>query len=450
MTDCFLFFRCWPGFSEPFPFEQFNALPDDELLRALDGFVGEQIQIPGVRKQIKEVGRGRRRRFVNALNDKWKRRSPGSKPVTRWMGHAFRQKCWRRVRGAGREDPKVCRLGAYLGWWTYTKVNGRLVGFPVVWFCLSPSLALAEHLVEELNRQRCLDYDKHDLEYLANPRYSFVSAEGLSLGKRASILRCINAIREGREPDVQGAKLALLIGQRSLRVALDVAEAWPIDEDNELLAALPPPAPEPQPPAVKPADAAGGGDGHVEETEPRQTPAAAGNKGDTSMTDPFLTVSKWEELGIGIDADGKYLAITPAPEFGAVFPREKAVAIDLPGKQWESLLDLFACSENGDTADKQDVMLAFGYLEKGMGNPEDYEELIRDQRKMKIIKAAPGRLTAAVKDLGRKLRAKANVNEQSSNNPVLSVKENQFVRARFVVRHLVRDGNGKLVFGSAT
>lgn len=239
MADYFLYFRCWPGFSEPFPFEQFNALPDDELPRALGGFAGEQLQIPRVRKQIKEVGRDRRRRFVNSLNDKWKRRSPGNKAVTRWMGHAVRQKCWRRVRGAGREDPLVCRLGSYLGWWTDTKVNGRAVGFPMVWFCLSPSLALAEHLVEELNRQRCLDYDKHEIEHLANPRYSFVSAEGLSLGKRASILRRINAIREGREPDVQDGKLALLIGQRSLRVALDVAEAWPIDEDKELLAAEP-------------------------------------------------------------------------------------------------------------------------------------------------------------------------------------------------------------------
>jgi hypothetical protein len=180
-----------------------------------------------------------------------------------------------------------------------------------------------------------------------------------------------------------------------------------------------------------------------------QSPAGGGG-GDASAPGPVLTVSKWEELGIGIDADGKYLAITPTPELGAVFPREKAVTLDLPGKQWESLLDLLARSKNGDTADKQDVMLAFGYLEKGMGNPEDFEELRLDQQKMRTVKAASGRLAAAVRDLGRKLRAKVNVNEKSSNNSVLSVKEQGLVRAHFVVRHLVRDGNGKLVFGSAT
>lgn len=243
MAGYFLFFRCWPGLTEPFPFEQFNALPDDDLAPALDCFAREQLRLPKVREGIKKEAGRRRRRFTDAIKKQSAMRLGGGRaPLSRSGPQvSFRQMRWTRVRQAERKDPLICRLAAYLGWWTHEKVNGHAVGFPAVWFCPSPTLTLAEHLVKELNRQRYLDYDKHQLEYHANPRFGFVSADGLSLGQRASIHCCINAIREGREPAVQDAKLALLIGQRALAVALDLAKAWPVDEDEELLAALPAP-----------------------------------------------------------------------------------------------------------------------------------------------------------------------------------------------------------------
>ena len=82
MAGCYVFFRCWPGFTEPFPFERFNALPDDELASALDAFAREQLRLPEVRGQIKEKARGRRRRFIEAIMKQSKRRMGGASSVS--------------------------------------------------------------------------------------------------------------------------------------------------------------------------------------------------------------------------------------------------------------------------------------------------------------------------------------------------------------------------------
>jgi len=306
MAEYFLFFRCWPGFSDPFPFERFNALPDDELPSALEVFARERLREE--RKRIKEVARGRRREFANTINA-MKRQSRMRMGIGQALpacksGHqviSLRQRRWERVRRADRKDPLVCRLGAYLGWCTDKKVNGPAVWFPAVWFCLSAYLALAGHLVKELNRQQCLDYDKHQLEHHANPRFGFVPADGLSLGQRASIQRCINAIQEGGKPAVQDAQLALIIGQKALAVALDVAKAWPIDEDKELLAALPAPlaadederqaAQETETPEGPEGKTAGDGGGEVEVrspavSEPKAEPSFLSQNGSPARQDP--------------------------------------------------------------------------------------------------------------------------------------------------------------------
>ena len=145
-------------------------------------------------------------------------------------------------------------MGVYLGWWTRGNgIVGMSTGkYPATWFCIAPSQSLAEYLVEKLNRQRDLNYQnllnrprgqdyKADLFTLdnLNPRFSFVSAEGFSLGERASIKHCMATVREDEKPDVQCPGLAILIGQMALAYALDLAKDWPIDEDKELLAAMP-------------------------------------------------------------------------------------------------------------------------------------------------------------------------------------------------------------------
>ena len=57
MAEYFVFFRCWPGFSDPFPIEQFNGLPDEEVGPALKSFAQEQLKLPDVRAKVNRVGK---------------------------------------------------------------------------------------------------------------------------------------------------------------------------------------------------------------------------------------------------------------------------------------------------------------------------------------------------------------------------------------------------------
>lgn len=246
MAGYYVFFRCWPGFTEPFPFERFNGLSEEELGSALESFAIEQLQTAEVRGRIKQIGRQRRGRFPDtaALKRQSSKRMVGPATPALSPRKSVRQEHWERVRCADRKDPLVCRLGAYLGWWhsEIVGLSGPVV--PRIWFHETRSREFAEQLVVELNagfKLAKLDYYARQLEYHANPRPGFISAEGLSDGQRASIWRCIQAIQEGREPAVEYGKLVLPIGQRALTVALDLAKAWPVEEDKELLAALPVP-----------------------------------------------------------------------------------------------------------------------------------------------------------------------------------------------------------------
>ena len=170
---------------------------------------------------------------------------------------------------------------------------------------------------------------------------------------------------------------------------------------------------------------------------------------DTAVSDDVdetvLEVERWADLGIGIDEDGSYLAVTPCPECGSVFPKQKAVKLDLPGKQWPALLDLLARSAEGNTASKSEVMLRFGYLKRGDVSADSLEELKRDSAKMHMVDQARTRLTGAMGNLARRLRDQVKV--ASPEGPVLSVNEPEIVRAGFVVRHLFRGKDGKLRFG---
>jgi hypothetical protein len=331
---------------------------------------------------------------------------------------------WAAVRHADRTDPLVCRLGAYLGWWGQGgTLIGRKVGFPIIWFLPATSLTFAEQLVKELSRQRDLDYPTHQLEYHTNPQYGFVSAEGLSDGQQASIRRCINAIQEGREPDVQDGKLALLIGQRAIRVAKELYDAWPGKETE--------PKEEVPLPEADDRDSAS------------RRPVPKGANGNGAPV-PVLTIAKWEELGIGIDEDSRYLAVSPPPELGDVFPKERAIELDLRGNQWRILLDLLAKSEHGNTATKIDVMTAFRYCKQG--GIADEDEVKDSSQKMTVLHTASGHLTGAMADLGRKLR-KLVQGPTAASTPVLSTAEPKVVQAAFVTRYLLRGADRKLHFG---
>lgn len=181
---------------------------------------------------------------------------------------------------------------------------------------------------------------------------------------------------------------------------------------------------------AQPEPGEGSGGGGTTPTEAKPDKGEGDDEGLQPAQDGrFISVEKWSDLAIGIDADHQYLAISPPPERYAVFPRDKAVPLTLPGKRWKLLLDLLARSSEGNRAEKSDVMSAFGYLQT--------DELAKSR----------SLLTSAMADLGRDLRRQVKGPVEKGVPAVLSVAEDKYVKAGFVVRHLVRGHDGKLRFG---
>ena len=166
-----------------------------------------------------------------------------------------------------------------------------------------------------------------------------------------------------------------------------------------------------------------------------------------TLQEPVIQVGKWSDLGIGIAEDGEYLAITPCPEYGEVFPKKKSVALRLPGRQWQELLKLLAQSKHGNTADKRELMRSFGYA-PGSITDRRLAELKESPRSMQMLRRARTRLTGVIGDLGRKLRRQVEA-KSPGKVAVLSVAKEQVVEAAFTVRYVKRDMAGKLRFGSA-
>jgi hypothetical protein len=177
------------------------------------------------------------------------------------------------------------------------------------------------------------------------------------------------------------------------------------------------------------------------------TPPANATVKNTTTVEPKLTIEKWSNLGVGVDADGKYLGVSPCPERYGVFPREKAVILDLPGNRWKKILDILALSEHGNTAEKLEVMQQFGYIQSGEISPDDIPELAENSRKMETLNQASKSLTSAIADLGRELRAQVKGPTGNGAPTVLSVASEGEVQAAFFVRHLVVGHDGKLRFG---
>lgn len=230
MADCFLFLRCWPGFSEPFPFDRFDGIAgDEELSRALDSWAREEIRRPEARRAIMQVARLRKQRYLAGIQ---KRRGayagrPG-RPRNDTSGSSFwtcgteRDVYWPRIRQPERPEPLVCRFGADLGWWRQVGTESLPFG-PRVWFHQVPSSELAEAVVSALNGRTDLHFEENKLEYYLRPRFGFVEDADTAL--RISALRCIDLIRRGEVPEVRDGEVALAVGKKAMRLADEMVDA---------------------------------------------------------------------------------------------------------------------------------------------------------------------------------------------------------------------------------
>ena len=230
MVSYLVCFRCWPGFSEQFPFEHFDDVSDEELPAALDAYARELLRDSETRAKIKDVGKQRLKDFNTKI--KW-HSGKDSLPSRRLVRKSLRRERWNRVRRTDRDTPLVCRVGAYFGWWEM-----GIVGHPLptqrVWLTEALDRDYVEQLSIELHKRAKLDYPEHQIEYHTNPRFTIVSSDSLTKKELGSARRCISILQAGQAPPVPLAKMALEIGARALQVAQELAESWTSDVEMQL------------------------------------------------------------------------------------------------------------------------------------------------------------------------------------------------------------------------
>lgn len=162
--EYFVFFRSWPGFTAPFPFERFNALPDGKIGPALFAYAREERKRPGVWKQLREKTRGEWQEFIRDYSEGLDATNRKKLPYL-----------WRKFHDDGYHNLMVCRLGHHLGWWKKPEKQ-NWVWSPRVWFYRTESLQVANQLVSLLNEWSDRDCDAQRDDCGLNPRFSFVES----------------------------------------------------------------------------------------------------------------------------------------------------------------------------------------------------------------------------------------------------------------------------------
>jgi hypothetical protein len=163
-----------------------------------------------------------------------------------------------------------------------------------------------------------------------------------------------------------------------------------------------------------------------------------------------LAVASWSDLRIGIDiGDGapRYFGICRCLDNHAVFPKDSATELHLPGQQWKVLLDLLAQSENGKLAKKGDVLHGLGKLKREAFSRLVASDNVDAEHLTRMKNDTFRKLTGIVGNLARKLRNEVNGPDVQRARAVLSVDSEDCVESLFVVRHLVRESDDKLHFG---
>ena len=161
-----------------------------------------------------------------------------------------------------------------------------------------------------------------------------------------------------------------------------------------------------------------------------------------------LNVERWSELGIGIYQDTTYFGISPCPDNYAVFPLESATELPLRGRRWKVLLNLLAGSENGNSANKKEMMQELQMFDPGNYSPLDESEVAEHSGRLTLARTLNSELTKKIGDLACKLRACVDCPDKEGSTAVLSAADTPTcIQSLFMVRPLVRGPDGKLHFG---
>jgi len=212
MSEYFIFFRRWQGFREPFPFDRFDGVSDQDLGPALGSYCREQIRDQEVRQRLKGALRKAREETTSWLREDYPRDTIS--------------KLWRKDLRGRKNWPLVCRLGAYLGWWSGPRdINPSWN--PRVWFWLTESRLFAEQLVSLLDSPKPANEQVGD--DVVTVRFGFVEVDHIPSAELPAIRQVVGAVRLGRFPKAEVRKEDHLVLQRATQTARDLAAAWPGD-----------------------------------------------------------------------------------------------------------------------------------------------------------------------------------------------------------------------------
>lgn len=164
-------------------------------------------------------------------------------------------------------------------------------------------------------------------------------------------------------------------------------------------------------------------------------------------TSPQLTVNSWNDLGIGIHPDGRFLALPERPDCGSRVIIGKATSLRLAGTRWKKVMNLLAKSEFGNTANVDELIIE---LKCGKIPPET-GKLTKGQ-KQALLKTAQRELVATMADLGRKFRETVhNLEEDEKKNKKTTFHKNgDCYVSVFVVRHLIEADRRNWYFRETT
>jgi hypothetical protein len=224
MSGFFVYFRCWPDFSDSFPFEKFNGLPDDDLQSALNEFAEDWLRKS--KAEVRQSWLAKRQKRTQAIKQRASQFSnpPNGAPTTHGR---------RTTRRPRRRPPFFARVGRYAGWLRKIPIvfEDQIVG-PKTWFYVAESRELTDLIVSTLANQRSLDYEDHDAEHLLNPRYGIVPADDYNTAEATAIRWSIDKLSAG-VATVPYGKIAVEIGSLARKTAGELATTWASRPDEE-------------------------------------------------------------------------------------------------------------------------------------------------------------------------------------------------------------------------
>jgi len=163
---------------------------------------------------------------------------------------------------------------------------------------------------------------------------------------------------------------------------------------------------------------------------------------ESPTTDPpkegKIEIDHWRDLGIGIDEDWTYYAFSRCPERGQRVRLKDAKPLPLKGKaRWPKVLPCFARSDDGKTADQEELAAELGYYKKG--NVTKAQAFDAGLEKAKNVRDKLRVTMAGLGEILRRFIATDKTKVFESNGDCY--------QTEFTTRHLFRDVDGHITFG---